>query len=196
MDFLAGIIGQGLFLKDFVPVVQAHREKWFPGAPFQLCCGPNNQQQEHDRYTGMNYLRDVGLKPIFRSDANANDVRLAMIERLGGRMMDRDISAIAVNNDPERWLRVSREGAEPCPFLAEGFASGYTWDDHTVSVGHKEMRQPFDDGWAEHGMRCAELIELNFCAGKRTQQDRDRAKANQRKDPPEPRYRGEMDWSG
>jgi hypothetical protein len=30
-----------------------------------------------------------------------------------------------------------------------------------ASVGSKQMRKPKKDGWFEHGMNCAEYLELN-----------------------------------
>ena len=46
-------------------------------------------------------------------------------------------------------------------FRHSNFA-GYVWDVHMVSVGSKQMRKPKKDGWFEHGMNCAEYLELNF----------------------------------
>ena len=31
-----------------------------------------------------------------------------------------------------------------------------------LAFGSKQMRKPKKDGWFEHGMNCAEYLELNF----------------------------------
>lgn len=177
--FLGGIIGQGLFLEDFLPLVKEHRAKWFPSlATFRTCCSPQGAiPPEGSRYTQLTVLREAGFTPWCRENGNAPDVVLAMIERLAGYMRRRTIGgeeAFAINSDPTRWLRTSREGIEPCPFMDEAFEAGYTWDEHPVSVGNKTLRQPHADEWFEFGMHCAEQIELNFGTHQTTDAERDK----------------------
>ena len=64
-------------------------------------------------------------------------------------------------NDTQ-WLRLSKDSVVEDRFLANAFEAGYVWDVHMVSVGSKQMRKPKKDGWFEHGMNCAEYLELNF----------------------------------
>ena len=64
-------------------------------------------------------------------------------------------------NDAQ-WLRLSKDSVIEDRFLANAFEAGYVWDVHMVSVGSKQMRKPKKDGWFEHGMNCAEYLELNF----------------------------------
>ena len=97
-----------------------------------------------------------------------------MIERLASYMLRRTLvpddklaaggnrEALAVNSLEQRWLRASREGIEPFPFLAHAFESCYVWDEHMVSVGNKQVRKPKKDGWYEHGQNCSEYLEVNF----------------------------------
>ena len=81
-----------------------------------------------------------------------------------------------VSDDASRWLRVSYDGAEPMPFVADALEAGYVWDEHMVSVGNKQVRKPKKDGWFEHGMNCTEYLELNFGADQPTQEETDKAK--------------------
>jgi hypothetical protein len=60
------------------------------------------------------------------------------------------------------WFTISEKATVPDKFLADGFEAGYVWDEHTVSVGNKQVRRPKKDGWYEHGQNCAEYLELNF----------------------------------
>jgi len=67
-----------------------------------------------------------------------------------------------VVSDSDRWLRISAQSTMVDRFLADGFEAGYVWDEHMVSVNNKQVRKPKKDGWYEHGMNCAEYLELNF----------------------------------
>ncbi len=102
--------------------------------------------------------------PLWRKNANAPDVRLAMVERTSGLMRRRtaggDECFVVAKN--ERWLRLSAEQVVQDRFLADGFEAGYVWDAHLVSVGNKQLRKPKKDGWFEHGQNCAEYLELTF----------------------------------
>jgi hypothetical protein len=186
LKFLAGIIGENLFLEDFIPVVKQQRALWFPGLQPQsvkTCCTASSIKQQVGRFTGINLLREAGFKPMYREDGNSPDVVVAVIERLAAYMRRRSLGgdeSLGVNIDKEHWLKASKEGIEPCQFIAQGFESGYVWDEHMISVGSNEVRQPHSDDWFEHGMRCAEAIELNFGAEQMTQAERDRRKSGVR----------------
>jgi terminase large subunit-like protein len=177
LKFLGGILGQELFLEDFLPIAKRYRADWFPHLEqrtVRTCCPPPGSATNVNgsRYTSLNILRTAGFTPIFRDGANAPDVQLAMIERIASHMRHRTAQgdeALAVNDDESRWLLASREGVTPCPFIAQAFESAYVWARHFVSVSNNTVRQPHDDDWFSHGMRCAENIELNFCADQSTQ---------------------------
>ena len=185
LGFLGGIIGQNLFLEDFLPLVARSRRDWFPKAKFRTCCSPQGETHEQwgDRYTMLQLLRDAGYRPVWQEHANALDVTLAMIERLAGYMRRRTVDgeeAFAIHNDPARWLRASHEGIEACFFLDEAFEAGYEWDEHFGSIGNKELRRPKEDGWFELGMRAAENLELNFGARSLSEFDRDQREAQRK----------------
>ena len=182
--FHAGIIGEGLFLEDFLSLVKVQRAAWFPGRTLETCCTATSKgkdaQQGSTRYTATNILREAGLAPQHRDNGNDPDIVLAMIERLAGYMRKRNAmgeESFGITADESRWLRASREGLEPCPFLAEGFEAGYVWDEHFVSVGSKQVRQPKDDNWFEHGMNCVNALELNFGANQPTDDETAKRKA-------------------
>ncbi len=200
LQFLGGIIGVDLFLTDFLPIVLEHRRDWFgQGADIKTCASPTGAVDDPARFSDMDLLRDYGFKPRWCENSNAPDVRLAMIEQLGDAMRHRTHTgeeALAVNDDPQRWLEASREGIKPNPFLAEGFEVGYVKDEHFSSVAHKEVRQPKADDWFEMGQRGAELLVQNFCAGKPTQAAKDaKARDARASEPREPKERSSMDWS-
>lgn len=173
---LGGIIGQNLWLEDFLPLVQQCRSMWF-GHLVQLltCCDPAGTH-DHAHGTRENALQVLkrfypdGHRIEYRENSNAPDVRLALVERLAGHMRRRTPwgEAFAVDGTKDlnghyaRWLLVNKDGAESWGFLADGCEAGYVWDSHYVSVGSKQMRKPKRDGWYEHGQACLEYLELNF----------------------------------
>lgn len=164
--YLGGIMGQNMYLEDFLPVVLAQRAAWFPDpVEVRTCCDPAGASDNSHgvRDNGERVLRDHGFAPRWKKDANAPDVRLAMVERHAGLMRRRtSTGAEALRVDDRRWLRVSGDDAITWKFLADGFEAGYVWDEHMVSVGSKQLRKPRKDGWYEHGQNCAEYLELNF----------------------------------
>lgn len=181
LNFLGGIIGRRMMLDDFLPVVKRYRGDWIPtGAELKTCSGPMGISTSG--YTLMNQLQAGGFRPIWRPDGNAPDVQLAMIEYIGGELRRRTVAreeAIGISNDASRWLSIDpRDGSvREVPFLAFAFEGGYVYDSHTLSVGNKEIRQPYADDEYANAMRCVEHIALNFCAGMPTdaeQRERER----------------------
>jgi hypothetical protein len=183
---LGGVLGQNLWLEDFLPIIQAYRAAWFPHVSLlQTCCDPAGT---HDHGHGIreNALQVVkrfyppGHRIEYRENSNAPDVRLAMVERLAGHMRRRTPWGESFLVDGTRgpdgqvshWIRVDpRDGPLPFGFIADAFEAGYVWDEHYVSVGSKQVRKPKKDGFFEHGMNCCEYLELNFGGGQATDAD-------------------------
>ena len=176
--FHGGILGQRVPLKSFFDTVREYRARWFENHSISTCCTATAKSDEktRPRYNAIALLKEAGFTPRHRTNGNEADIVLAMIERLSSYMRERGSDGeekLGVHNDPTRWLRLSVDGIEPCAFMTEGFEAGYVWDDHFVSVGSQEVKQPKADDWFEHGMRCAETIELNFGSARPTQQQQD-----------------------
>ena len=170
MRFLGGILGQSLYLDDFLDVVLRHRSEWFPDVKEILeCCDPAGAADtSHGTHGAMKTLHAKGIFPRYIADSNSPSVRLAMVERMAAQMRKRAADrteAFAVNSAPERWLRISEQSTMQDRFLADGFEAGYVWDEHMVSVNNKQVRKPKKDGWYEHGQNCAEYLEANFGSG-------------------------------
>lgn len=190
--FLGGILGQNLYLDDFLDIVLAHRRRWFPDpVAIRECCDPAGAADtSHGTMGAVKTLREKGIRPVFVPDSNSPSVRLAIVERIAAQMRKRasDRSeAFVVNSDSDRWLTISEKSTVPDRFLADGFEAGYVWDEHMVSVNNKQVRKPKKDGWYEHGMNCAEYLEANFGASA------PKARVD-RSGPPMPMPQGEMAW--
>ena len=165
--FLGGILGQSMYLDDFLDIVLTLRAQWFPNPiAIRECCDPAGAADtSHGTAGAVKTLSEKGLRPVYVGDSNSPAVRLAMVERMAAQMRKRAADrseAFVINSDPERWLTISEKATVPDKFLADGFEAGYVWDEHMVSVGNKQVRRPKKDGWYEHGQNCAEYLELNF----------------------------------
>lgn len=164
--FLGGVLGQNLYLDDFLDVAQGKLADWFPGAQVQWCCDPAGASDtSHGTQGAVKILRAKGIVPRYRPDSNSPAIRLAMVERMASQMRKRAADrseACVINGDSEHWLTISEHATVPDRFLADAFEAGYVWDEHMVSVGNKQVRKPKKDGWYEHGMNCAEYLEVNF----------------------------------
>jgi len=177
LHLLGGVMGQNLFLQDFVPLLLRWRAEWFP-TPLQVltCCDPagsHDNSQGIDQ-NGVSVLRDFGISPQFVENANAPNIRAAMVERLASYMRRRTPQGEAFGVNDEHWLLVSAETVRPWAFLTDGFEAGYVWDAHWVSVGSKQMRKPRKDGWYEHGQNCTEYLELSFGGAQPSVEQRER----------------------
>jgi hypothetical protein len=168
VHLLGGVMGQDLYLQDFLPIVQQKRSEWFGDRllEVQTCCDPagSHDNSQGVRDNGVRVLQDYGFAPRWKDNSNAPDVRLAMVERIASYMRRRapDGEAFGVEKNPERWLLAGHGGTRSWKFLTDGLEAGYVWDEHMISVASKPMRRPKKDGWYEHGQNCLEYLELNF----------------------------------
>ena len=164
--FLGGILGQGMYLEDFLDVLQRYQQAWFP-SPCDLreCCDPAGATDtSHGTKGALDTLKKHGITPRYVVDSNSPAIRLSMVERMAAQMRKRsaDRSEAFQISRSERWLRISAQATTVDRFLADGFEAGYVWDEHMVSVANKQVRRPKKDGWYEHGQNCAEYLECNF----------------------------------
>lgn len=165
--YLGGILGQQLYLDDFLEIVLKYLAEWFPDpVDIKWCCDPaGSSDTSQGTHGALPILREKGIRPRFQMDSNSPAVRLATIERLARQMRQRAADrseSLLVNADSERWLTISDKTTAPDRFLVDAFEAGYVWDEHMVSVGNKQVRKAKKDGWYEHGMNTVEYLEVNF----------------------------------
>jgi hypothetical protein len=169
VHYLAGLMGQSIFLEDFLPIVKTYLETWFGmSAVRKDCCDPagSHNNSQGVKLNGVTVLKAHGFHPRWVDGSNQPSTRSAVIERIGGQMRRRTPSgeAYGINDDPSMWLLVRADGRPPSTwhFLVDGNEAGYVWNEHMVSQGSKQFRVPKKDGWYEHGQNCQEYLELNF----------------------------------
>jgi hypothetical protein len=178
LHLLAGVLGRRMALEDFLPIVAEKRAEWFPpdAWTFRTCTSPMGKSKVTiGRYTLLRKLENAGYKAESRENGNAPDVRLALIEEtsslLRRQMPD---EAFLVSADPRHWLSVSLDGTvKEMAFASYAFEGGYVWDEHTISVGNKDVRQPHEDDEYANVMHAIENLLLNFCVDDPSEQDRD-----------------------
>lgn len=179
LNLLGGVTGQNLMLEDFLPIVSAHREQWFPEMrELKTAMGPMGETPLTigNRYTLVSLLREAGLKPKYRLDGNAADVHLACIEYFASQLRRRTPlrdECIGIDTDPAHWIVATPE-VELQPCLSFALEGGYVWDPNDVSISNKKVRQPLNDDWYANAMRCVEHMTLNFCSGKPTDEELER----------------------
>ncbi len=170
---LGGLLGLGMVLDDFLPIVELRRREWYPPAGLvKMAVAPMGGGSTTGlRYTLLDIIkRHIQLTPVCRDDGNAPDVRVAILENLAGYLRRRNSNgeeAFAIDSDPLKFEIVSREEYRHSPIVHHAFEGGATWDDHFVSVGNKEVRQMREDDKFANILHCLENIELNFLAGKK-----------------------------
>ncbi len=180
-----GVLGLGMVLEDFLPIVQQYRQEWYPkNLTVKTCVAPQGEKVAASvgRFTGIDVLRKkANIIAQWRDNGNAPDVRLAMIENISAYLRRRNAKgeeSFAINNDQSRFVIVSKqEDLRESPFVHHAFEGGAVWDQHFVSVSNKELRQMAEDDKFANVMNCISNIELNFCAGQRTAEERSVAKA-------------------
>lgn len=164
---LGGLLGQQVYLEDFLPIVEVYRQRWFPDAlEVASCCDPagSHDNSQGIQQNAVDLLKTRGFAVRYQPDSNSPAIRYAMIERLAGYMRRRTPAGEGFAVDNARWYRVTGDGRPPVrhTFVADALEAGYVWDEHMVSVGSKQLRKPKKDGWYEHGMNCLEYLEHNF----------------------------------
>lgn len=167
LELLGGILGKRMFLEHFLPVVNRYRLEWFdPDEERQRLCSdpPPSVDAAGMRFTNLDVLRNMGLKPRFKPNANAPDVREAVIQNVA-TLMSR-YNGFAVNGDSSRWLTVSTQVTKQSKSMIDALESSYVWAQGQVSVANKHVREPKADEWVDGWMRCVENIVQNFCSMK------------------------------
>lgn len=165
LELLGGILGKRMFLEDFMPIVNRYRLEWFDPADdkIRLCSDPPPSAEETGvRFTDLDILRNLGLKPRFKASANAPDVREAVIQNLATLM--RRHHGLTINQDATKWLTVTPQVTKQSKSLVDALEGSYVWDANQVSVANKRVRQPKADEWLEGWMRSLENLCLNFCS--------------------------------
>lgn len=184
LNWLGGVMGQDLFLTDFLPIALNYRAQWFPdAASFSSCCDPaGTYDNSHGTpIRGLDILHEHQMYPRWRKDSNVPTVRRIAVETISDYLRRFDTrKQPAFGLDSRRWVVVSKHEPKPIPFALQAFEAGYVWDPNRRSVGSKSVKVPLQEGWFEHVMNCGEYAVLNFGRQYKSPEQVDREQVRQR----------------
>lgn len=177
LHILGGIMGEDIFLEDFVPLVIQQRAQWF-GTPYdiQACCDPAgaNKNSLGSSVTGVKALQELlGYAPRSVSTSNTPEIRSVAIQTLASYMRRRAIKGgEAFQIDQTHWRVIGQDQARTDAFGPDGFEAGYVWDDRVVrTAGGKPIQVPKKDGYYDHCQNDCEYLIANFGPVLPTQKD-------------------------
>lgn len=164
-----GVMGENLFLEDFIPYVEAVRGEWFPTvAPSMLwwTCDPaGDSPNSHGSKTGVQILHGFGIIPRIEPDANTPPKRTFAIQAMSGYLRRRHYDGKPVCRINRRFYLVNEHGDRTTDaVIVDGFSVGYVWDDDHAYQGtqYANLRRPKKDGWFEHPFNTLEYGMIAF----------------------------------
>lgn len=154
LAILGGVMGESLFLEDFVPEVVAIRSQWCPNPIEVLTTGDPagtalSSQGTNKSAADVLKAYDIHLRVI--SGANHPNARHAAIQTMAAYMRRMTPSGPALAVNPRFWI-ISKTARRMSPVLVDGLEAGYVWDDAPAQTG--AIRKPKKDGFYDHGMNC------------------------------------------
>lgn len=140
-----------MILQNFIPVIIARSNEWFPGAFFKDCCDiAGSQTNDKSDKTSIQILQENGVNPSTRKCVRAirgpdiTRVQKALKTLIGGK------PALMVD--------------ESCILVKRGLAGGYQTQDG---------ENPMEDGFYEHPMDCVKYMAANFLESQNVRDARD-----------------------
>jgi hypothetical protein len=197
---LGAVMGQAMFLEDFVPAALQYRQRWCPRPLTISSTGDPAGLDVTNQGTRISKVREVlashGVTPTAIASMNTPEMRYDAIQATGGYMR-----RMALDGEPAfrlhpRCVVLTADGAEDASFTVDGYEGGYVWSD-VVLRGRQTFRVPKKDGYYDHFQNTNEYGVLMHGPGlvtqeglarverreeRRRQQDRDPADTRMRRD--------------
>lgn len=169
---LGGVMGSDLHLDAFLPIVERYRSLWFPKrGKLEVTCDPAgaNENAQGLRGTPVGMLRDwyrehgerdadgKFVSPLYLTDANQPERRVAANQRAATYMRRRVNDEEAFLVDPEHWVLAELKDERADSYFIDALEAGYVLEDearHSGKLG--SFYVPKKDGWFEHPMNCFE----------------------------------------
>lgn len=157
MHVLLELMGDNIYLEEFIPEVAALRKQMFGSDPFLWqCCDPAGADGNSNgrRGTAIESLNEAGIYPTFLAGSNHPKMRVRSIQRMAsymGRLTSRG-PAFSIHQDR-------------CPIICDAFEGGYVYPEKPRRLMNMpNLRVPHKDGYYEHLMNTLEYAVLNFGA--------------------------------
>ncbi len=161
---LGGVIGESMFLEDFVPMVLQIRRQWFP-SPLEIKstgdpAGTARSSQGTNR-SAADVLQANGISLQTVVGANHPDKRNTAIQALAGYMRRLTPSGPAFQIT-SRFLIIGKDYQRSMAVLVDGLEAGYVWNERATSQGGSSTRMPKKDGYYDHAQNDLEYLMLQF----------------------------------
>lgn len=165
MRLLGGVMGQDMFLPDFVQVALSYRVEWFP-SPLEIrsTCDPAGEAASNQGVPqrAVDVLRELGVMVRGCDGGNHQERRNYAIQQMAGAMHRRTRRGEAFTLNPQ-FVLVAPHGIKRTEVLVDAFEAGYVWDDRAINnTLSPNTRRPLKDGFYDHSMNCCEYLELAF----------------------------------
>lgn len=160
VQILGGVMGESLFLEDFVPEVLKIRGEWCQGAmEFKTTGDPAGTMMSSQgvNKSAADVLRAHGIHIHVNKGANHPQARNAAIQSIAGYLRRMTPQGPAFQINP-RCLIVGKGYQRYSPEIADGLEAGYVWSDDY----DKNTRKPKKDGWYDHFGNVLEYAFLKF----------------------------------
>lgn len=160
LHILGGVMGENMFLEDFVPTMLRIRQDWCPN-PIEVKstgdpAGTAMNSQGTNR-SAADVLKGYGIDVERHTVKGANhpDKRNAAIQAVAGymrRLVSGGAPAFQVN---PRFAVIQKSYERDAPILVEAFEAGYVWDERAVNASRSpNTRRAKKDGFYDHPMDC------------------------------------------
>ena len=175
---LGAVMGSGMFLEDFAPVVAHYRRLWCPN-PLRIdATGDPSALDSNNQGVRTTAVRDIlaghGIYPSSRPYANTVEAQFNAIQTIGAFMRRLALDGGHAFQVNPRAVLVSVERGEvkhtAMPFLVDGFEAGFVWSDKAVLGMKVGVRQAKNDGLYDHGQRACNYTAIEFEPAQPTQQ--------------------------
>lgn len=161
---LGAVMGENMFLEDFVPAALVYRAQWCPRALRFNTTGDPAGLDQTNQGVQVSKIRDIlashDIYPVTRSDANRPDVRYQAIQQQAARMRRLAFGGQPAFQLNPRCIVLTQEGPRTASFTVDGYEAGYIWGDRAV-IGRQTVRIPKKDGYYDHFQNTCEYAEMS-----------------------------------
>jgi hypothetical protein len=160
---LGAVMGEHLFLEDFVPAALQIRQRWCPDPLVVYTTGDPAGLDLTNQGTQISAVRQVlsqyDITPNALPSMNLPEMRYGAIQTTGQYMTRRALDKGPAFRLNPRCVVLNKDGEEPASFTVDGFEAGYVWSELRL-VGRKTVQVPKKDGYYDHFQNTSEYAVL------------------------------------
>jgi len=160
---LGAVMGEAMFLEDFVPAALQIRSQWCPRPLTIQTTGDPAGLDITNQGTQISAVRQVlaqhGVTPNAGTSFNAPEMRYQAIQSTGSYMTKTALDHLPAFRLNPRCVVLTQGGAEEASFTVDGYEAGYVWSDLMLR-GRQTFRVPKKDGYYDHYQNTQEYAML------------------------------------